>query len=240
MNNLTRQIGLGVAACLLALSFPVYILFWIYPHFNDIITFEKEVNAKQIANHISKMMVFDISSKTLTPQSITENFIDTLKEAQQDFDLTKIKVFSSSGEVLYSTDAEDIGTFNANAYFNEVVSKGKIFSMVVRKNEKTMEDEIVEKDVVETYVPLMRDSYFIGAFEIYYDITYSAHSIGAFVLKSRTIFLVLSLSLLAIILLISVSSFMYLKKLRETEKKLQTFKDKMPPLYRMSLDETDD
>jgi hypothetical protein len=165
MNKFTLQIGLCIATCLLALSFPFYAIFWIHPHFTGIVAFEKEVNAKQVANHIAKMLVFDSTNKTLTKESITDSFLEVLKEAQVDFDLTKVKIFSSRGEVLYSTDAQDIGAFNTNPYFTDIVSQGKIFSKIVHKDEKTMEEEIVRKDVVETYVPLMRDQDFKGAFE---------------------------------------------------------------------------
>lgn len=240
MNKFICQIGLVIISGLFVLSFPLYAMFWVYPHFTQIVTFEKEVSAKQIANHISKMLVVDTETKTLTRESITDNFIETLKEAQSDFDLTKIKIFSSRGEVLYSSDAQDIGEFNTNSYFTDIVSKGKKFSKVVHKDEKTMEEEVVKKDVVETYVPLIRDQHFIGAFEIYYDITYSEHSFNKFVVKSRFIIVMASLFLLLCILVISLSAITYLKKLQKTEKKMQMLKDKVPALYNLSLDDTDD
>ena len=240
MNKFTLQIGLFVVTCLLALSFPLYAIFWIHPHFTGIVAFEKEVNAKQIANHISKRLVVDGANKTLTQESITDSFTETLKEAQVDFDLTKIKIFSSRGEVLYSTDTQDIGAFNTQPYFTNIVSKGEIFSKTLHKNEKSMEGEIVKKDVVETYVPLMRDQNFKGAFEIYYDITYSEHRIGKFIIQSHIIILIVSLSRLLCILLTSLSAIMYLKKLLKTEEKLQILKDRLPSLYDFSLGEMDE
>ena len=240
MNKFTLQIGLFVVTCLLALSFPLYAIFWIHPHFTGIVAFEKEVNAKQIANHISKRLIFNGANKTFTQESITDSFTETLKEAQVDFDLTKIKIFSSRGEVLYSTDAQDIGAFNTAPYFTDIVSKGEIFSKTLHKNEKSMEGEIVKKDVVETYVPLMRDQNFKGAFEIYYDITYSEHRIGKFIIQSHITILMVSLSLLLCILLTSLSAIMYLKKLLKTEKKLQILKDRLPSLYDFSLGEMDE
>ena len=240
MNKFACQIGLVIASSLFVLAFPLYTIFWVYPQFTEIITFEKEVSAKQIANHISKMLVVDTATKTLAPGSITKDFIATLKEAQSDFDLTKIKIFSSGGRVLYSTDANDIGALNTNSYFTDIVAKGKKFSKVVQKNEKTMEDEIVQKDVVETYVPLIRDQHFIGAFEIYYDITYSGHTINTFVEKSRVIVVVVSLILLLCIMLISFSAVTYLKKQIKTEQQLQRLKDQVPHLYNLPSDEADE
>lgn len=239
MNKSNSQIGLLVVSILLVLIILLYTMFWIFPHFTKIITFEKEVNAKQIATHISKMLSVNSTSKTLAAESITDNFITVLKEAKQDFDLTKIKVFSSSGEVLYSTDPQDIGVVNTSPYFTDIVARGKNFSNVVRKDEKTMEDKIVRKDVVETYVPLMRDQRFIGAFEIYYDITYTRHNLGTFVAKSKIILIMATLILLASILTISLTAFSYLKAMRKTEEKMQELKDKIPSLYNIPMDEND-
>lgn len=239
MNKFTSQIGLLIISSLLVLIIPLYTMFWIFPHFTKIITFEKEVNAKQIATHITKMLSVNSATRTLAKESITDSFTEVLKEAQRDFDLTKIKVFSSQGEILYSTDPKDIGVVNTNPYFTDIVAKGKNFSKVVHKDEKTMEEQIVKKDVVETYVPLMRDDFFIGAFEIYYDITYARHSFGTFVEKSRIIMIGVSLLLLLCILAISLSGFTYLKNMRKTQIKMQALKDQVPSLYNLSLDEKD-
>lgn len=240
MNKFACQIGLVIASCLFVLTFPLYSIFWVYPHFTKIVTFEKEVSAKQIASHISKMLVLDSATNTITRESITDHFIKILKEAQSDFDLTKIKIFSSQGEVVYSTDTKDIGDLNTKPYFTGIVSKGKIFSKVVQNNEKTMEGEVVKKDVVETYVPLMRKMHFIGAFEIYYDITYSGHNTYKFAAKSLTIVIVTSLFLLVCILLISFSAITYLKKQRKTENEMEKLKNKVPPLYNLSQDDRDE
>ena len=239
-NKFACQIGLVIASCLFVLSFPLYSIFWVYPHFNKIITFEKEVSAKQIAYHISKMMDIDSGASTITRASITDRFVQTLKEAQSDFDLTKIKVFSSQGEVLYSTDSKDIGTFNTKPYFADIISQGKIFSKIVHSNEKTMEGEVVKKNVVETYIPMLRDKNFIGAFEIYYDITYSGHLTRKFITKSLIVIILASLFLLLCILLISFSAMTSLKKQLKTEEEIQVLKDKVPPLYNLSHDDTDE
>ena len=240
MNNFTRQIVLLVITCLLALAFPLYAIFWIHPQFTGIAAFEKEVNAKQIAKHISKMLVFDGANKTLTQENITDSFIETLKEAQEDFDITKIKVFSSRGKVLYSTDAQDIGDFNRQPYFTNIVSKGEIFSKTVHKDEESMEGETVKKDVVETYVPLMRNQKFKGAFEIYYDITYSVDRIGRFMVQSHVVILTVSLSLLLCILLTSLSAIRFLKRMHTAEEKLKTLKEQLPSLYDFSLGKEDE
>jgi membrane protein insertase Oxa1/YidC/SpoIIIJ len=122
----------------------------------------------------------------------------------------------------------------------DIVAKGKSFTKVVPKDEKTMEEEIVTKDVVETYVPLIRNQQFVGAFEIYYDITYSDHIINKFIAESRIIILFVTLFLLLCIFLISFTAITYLKKMIKAEKKVQTLKEQIPPLYNLPTDDLDD
>ena len=236
MNRFACQLGLGLVSCLLALSVPLYVIIWIYPHFTAIISFEKEVDAGQIANHVAKMLVLDSASKTLSRESISESFVKILEEARADFDLTKVKIFSPHGEVIYSTDPQEIGTLNSNQYFSDMVAQGKIFTQVVRHDEKTMEGETVRKDVVETYVPLLRGRDFIGAFEIYYDITYTEHIVSKFVAKSRGIILVLSLLLLLSVFFLSFSAITFLRKWRDAEEGMQRLQERIPPLYGLSSD----
>ena len=82
-----------------------------------------------------------------------------------------MNIFTTSGVTIFSTDCEGIGTINKNDYFYNIVTKGKTFSQVVIKNTPSLEGEILPVDVVETYVPIIKDNQVIGAFEIYYDIT---------------------------------------------------------------------
>lgn len=234
MRKTTFQIGLALATSLLALSLPLYLVFWVHPHFNDIIAFEKEVDAEQITRHIAKMLVMDERNKVLTRESITDNFVAVLQEAQADFDLAKIKVFSAAGEVVYSTEEKDIGTVNTNPYFTDIVAEGKIFSKIVRRNEKTMEDKTIRKDVVETYVPLLRDGRFIGAFEVYYDITYIEHLRSKFAAQTHIIIIILAVFLLLCVLAITLSFIKCYGKLHRTEEKMSRLKEEMPILFGMS------
>ena len=41
------------------------------------------------------------------------------------FKLMKLKIFSNSGEVIYSTAPKDFGVINRYRYFHDVVAKGK-------------------------------------------------------------------------------------------------------------------
>jgi len=112
-----------------------------------------------------------IRADAVTVATLPVNIDRLIKEAQRDFGLIKLKVFSPLGEILYSTDSTDVGKINRNSYFHEVVASGNEFTKIVQKETASLEGQIFKTDVVETYVPIMRGKKFIGAFEIYYDIT---------------------------------------------------------------------
>jgi PAS domain S-box-containing protein len=114
----------------------------------------------------------------------------------------KLKIFSRSGLTLFSTDSKDIGSINKERYFQEIVAKGKVHTEVVAKDTESLEGWKVTADVLETYVPLVRDDNFIGAFEIYYDITTRKNQLDNLLARSTTILLALAVCLLVAFIVI--------------------------------------
>jgi hypothetical protein len=85
--------------------------------------------------------------------------------------LLKLRVFSPAGEIIYSTDPNEIGIVNEDRYFREVVARGSTYTKVVRKNQLSMEGERLTADAVEFYIPIMRGCSLAGVLELYQDIT---------------------------------------------------------------------
>jgi hypothetical protein len=52
------------------------------------------------------------------------------------------------------------------------VAKGKVITKGIQKETKSLEGHLMSVDVVETYVLLVNNGIFFGAFEIYYDINW--------------------------------------------------------------------
>ena len=122
-----------------------------------------------------------------------------MSQIQEDFNIWKIKLFDKDGFVIFSTDQKEINTKNAHDYFYNQVAKGKIFYKIVKKNQPTMENEIVAKDIAEIYIPIMKNGVFIGASEIYYDITNKKDSLNDLIEKTDNIFMFVLLLSMAII-----------------------------------------
>jgi hypothetical protein len=127
------------------------------------------------------------------------------------------KAFSPSGEVVFSADPNEVGEINQNRYFHDFVAKGKVYAKVVAKDEASLEGRKVTRDVLETYVPLMNNGKFLGAFEIYYDITGRKKELDKLLLRSSTIIIIFASGLLITIIFILYQEDIAMKKRRQLE-----------------------
>ncbi len=148
---------------------PIFAFTYFYPSVDDLLIQDAEHQARMVAKHFS--LYFRIPEHTLGPEDISIDLKDEISMIVENFSLEKVKVFSGTGEILYSTHAEDIGRVNTKDYFRSVVMRGRNFSKIVRKDTRTLEGRVVSRDVIETYVPIFGRDRVVGAFEIYYDIT---------------------------------------------------------------------
>jgi diguanylate cyclase (GGDEF)-like protein len=157
-----------VLASVITIGIPVLQSQVIYPKFIDNLNKMVEMEAVRTGNHLQRRILLDYSEEPLTLHREAQADLDA---AMADYNLYKIKVFSKSGKTIYSSSPEDIGTQNSNDYFINIVALGNTYTKVVKKNTKSLESQVVTRDVMETYIPILSENDFVGAFEIYYDIT---------------------------------------------------------------------
>lgn len=141
---------------------------FVYPSFTNMLIANTEAEAVTIGQHMSRMIFTEnlFQKKQISPESVED-----INKSVEEFNLYKLKVFVPSGEIVYSTDKRDIGAVNDKDYFHSIVARGKTFTKIIRKGSNTLENQKLDVDVVETYVPFMRNGSFTGALEIYLDIT---------------------------------------------------------------------
>jgi len=170
---------------------------FIYPTFTHTLIEQVEEEAVMVGNHMS-ILIFanDPALDNTGLQYNSQEFDETLK----DFNIQKLKVFAADGKTIFSTDSKDIGVMNEHNYFRTQVARGNVFSRVVKKNTKTLEDQIMKVDVVETYVPVMRRNKFMGALEVYYEITDQLKTIRRSVLICN----ILSVGLIVLFLILGM------------------------------------
>ena len=164
--KLTR--GLGVFAVLAVVVVPLYLFIYVSPSLQDHIINDGQEEANRVANHLAAMFV---KADRVSAETLPANLDQRISAVSREFKLAKLKIFSPSGEIVYSTEPAEVGTVNRNSYFHEIVASGRKYSKLVQKEEATLEGQTFKADLVEAYVPVMRGPQFIGAFEVYYDVT---------------------------------------------------------------------
>lgn len=190
---------------LLLISLPLYMTFFIKPSFNEIFFSILKNDSVLLSRHISRMLFSEASDlKEVIKMPI---FINKVKSIKNDFNLFKIKLYSTSGEIIFSTDPGEIGDFNDNEYFFDIVSRGIVYDKFVEKETETFEKEELEMDLVEIYVPIMSDNKFMGAFEIYNNVTVERDKTKQILNRFSIIYYSFSFSLLALFILYSIAFY---------------------------------
>jgi HD-GYP domain-containing protein (c-di-GMP phosphodiesterase class II) len=189
-----RLRNIYIGCLIIAILLPTYSTLFVMPSFVEQLTKDTEDDANRTAVHLASSL--SLETGVLTRNSFSTKVTRKIEQSVNDLRLEKVKVFSRSGQIIYSTDIKDIGTINEKPYFHNVVAKGKTYSLIVRKNGKTAENRTVSKDVAEVYIPIMRNNVFGGAFEIYYDITERKQALGRLLFQSSMILYAMAIAFL--------------------------------------------
>jgi PAS domain S-box-containing protein len=209
-----RNILLG--SLVITIILPIYSVFFVYPSFNKLLIESIKEDAIRTGSHLAHLLTPE--NTEFTSNSLIDGSIKKIETLKEDLKLEKIQIFSKSGEILYSSNPKDVGMINEKDYFWKIVAKGDNYTNVVKLNAKTLEGRVVPSDVVETYVPIMRGDKFIGAFEIYYDITTRKGKVDELLNRSVTaVFAITSCLLIAIITILFKASQAVIERNRAEE-----------------------
>jgi PAS domain S-box-containing protein len=214
-----------IIAVILTLTLPVSYAVLIHPAFTKLLIEDKVDDAVSIAKHLSSY----ISNQTAYGEEkfLPVNFLNQVGDHKNDFGLKKLKVYSKSGEVIFSTDLTDVGTTNRERYLYEVMKKGEPRAQVVTRHTKSLEGQIMFADVVETYVPLVKNHTVLGAFEIYYDITHRTDQLHNLLLHSSLTLSVLAGGLLSLIIIVLFKEYRTMAQRRRAEEQVRQARDEL-------------
>lgn len=185
------------AALLLTGFLLIYIYFVIHPSYRDLLVENAEDEAVRYVSFL--VHVYDLDQKPIPADFIPIEVAQDIGRFSDDSQLIKLRVFDAAGKIIFSTMPREIGRLNEHDYFHEIVAAGDVYSKTVRKDNFTAEMEVVETDLVETYVPIMGNGTFRGAIETYYDITKSSMAISSLTARSLFFLSVLSFILLSLL-----------------------------------------
>jgi len=213
-NPFLRNIFLLTVFIVVALiSYNVFIT---TPSFTKLLTDTTENDAVRIARHLASSML--ISKETeIGTNSLNVQLFKEVSKLKEDFELMNLKVFTPSGEIVFSANPNEVGGINQNGYFQDIVAKGKVYAKVVPKDKESLEGQRVTNDVLETYVPVMNDGRFLGAIEIYYDITDRKSELANLTWQSFIITIMFASGLLIAIILILRQENIAMKRRKQLE-----------------------
>ena len=213
-NRFFRNILILTAIVIVALM--SYNIFLTTPSFTRLLIDTTESDAARITRHLASSILIS-ETKEIGRDSLNNQLSKEVDKIKEDFELMNLKVFAPSGEVVFSSDPKEVGEINQNTYFQEFVAKGRVYATVVPKDKESLEGRKVTSDVLETYVPLMKDGRFLGALEIYYDITDRKRELDKLISRSSTVTLIFASGLLIAIILVLVLENIAMKKRRQLE-----------------------
>jgi two-component system cell cycle sensor histidine kinase/response regulator CckA len=208
-----------------ALFFPLYNWSYLSPVNRKMLTTLKIQDAERMTSHLAHILDLGgrpISDTTMGP--IQGAFINRFRA---DFNIQKLKLFAPSGQVVYSTEASEVGEVNTFAYFSDVVAQGRIYARVATHGQTSSEGKPLDRDVVEIYVPIMKAQNFFGAFEIYYDITQNQAELLAMVRRTQTTLILIAAIMMAIVAVILFKAGQALLSHKRMDEALQAAREQL-------------
>ena len=221
-----------ILSLIIAITLPATVILYVFPLFSAQLIKNTEDEALRVARHLMFMIVPSINE--LNKKSLPDELLNKVQKATEEYKLMKLKIFSKPGKVLYSTTSKDIGVINKNRYFQDIVAKGKVYTKIVKKGNKSLEHQVVNADIVETYVPIMKRDEFVGAFEIYYYMTAGQKRLDKLLSKSSIALIFLAISLWGVNLFVLIKAGHNIAQrervdgaLRESEEKYRSITESM-------------
>lgn len=215
MNGLSKLFKhLIILSCCTAWIYPFVFSLIILPSFYTLHIKDAEKESEIIANHLNSMLFHE---KELV---FDDKFGQEVKKLVDDFNLITLKIFSSSGVVLFSTDKNEIGKKRNNTLSFENLEKKGAFSEFIKKGHKSSEGKVFYRDVISTYVPIKFSNQFVGVFEIYHDITERINNVDSFIEKKTALVFLLAFLIIAVIIFSSNKVEKIVRFYNAAEKKL--------------------
>ena len=137
----------------------------------------------------------------LRADRLPKAFLRHIQQLQTDTRIIKLKIFNPSGTIVYSTNPDEIGRMNEEDYFQRIVTTGDSKVQEIPKNTMTLEKQVMPAEVVETYVPIMKDAKMIGVFEIYYDISTEKGELRSLTSRTTGVLVFLAVVLLTVVVM---------------------------------------
>lgn len=226
-----RSLWAIIAVSLVAISlFPVYTIGVLAPRFEELLLENTKEEATRLARYLS---TFVIEEGEGAPDAALAHLPDRLASLERDEHLVKMRVFSPSGEIVYSTDPAEVGQVNREGYFRRIVESGAQRAEIIPRHARSLENEVFSADVVEIYVPIVKVGRLLGVFELYHDVSKEHADLNRLIYRSYGTLFVMAVGLLALVLVSSVQAHRSMTVRARAEERLRqlSLTDDLTGLY---------
>lgn len=138
--HLLRNVLLTVITIATLLS--LYNAFIIYPSFTRLVVQYTKNDAIRAARYVSTTIA--LSDGGIPAEPLGVQMKNQLRQMESSFELIKLKIYTSRGETIYSTDVSDIGNVNRSEYFKEMAAQGSNQALLVKRDEFSLEGSYVD------------------------------------------------------------------------------------------------
>ena len=125
--------------------------------------------ATTMAGYLGSLLLDD--GQSVQPGSLDRDLLRRIAAMGRDRQVLRLRIYSPSGIVVYSTAEDEVGTVNQNPYFQEILRSRRTVTVEIDRDDASLEGQRMGADLVEIYVPVIRQGRLAGVFELYYDIT---------------------------------------------------------------------
>lgn len=228
----SRSLWVTVSASLVAIGlFPIYTVFFLAPHFEELLVENTKEEAVRLASYFSTFVVeMDEELKT---GALPTQLLDRLQSLQGGEHLIRMRIFSPAGEIIYSTRPTEVGQFNHEAYFKQIAASNTARAEIIPKQSRSLENEVVTADVVETYVPITRGGRLLGVFELYHNVSKERQDLNRLIYRSYGTLFIMAGGLLVLVLFSSIQAHRSMKERARAEEQLRllSLRDDLTGLY---------
>jgi len=211
--------GILLSALLAVASLSLFTAFYVFPLFTGLLEKQTVQRAIDAAEDLSYWLRGE--GYRFGDERLPESFGRYLSSYTRIHSVVKAKILASDGRVLFSTDPAEIGSRVKHRFFFDEVVRGRIYTRSIARNEKSSDGESFREEVIETYVPVVEDGRFLGAFEVYTDVTAPKERLSAILWRVSGLLFALVSALLGLLVAAALIARRAARQRREVEDRLR-------------------
>ena len=236
-NKLLRNIL--ILSILAIIIYPVIAINVIYPVMTRSIVDGIKNEAQQLAFDMA--LTLGLSKGELESDDMQRDLQSQVKRLEKKFieqrlTLMNVKIYTKSGETIYSYRTIEIGEPDREKYFDEIIGKGIAQTNLLRKDVRLSDGQTRTVYIVETIVPIMRDNSLVGALETSYNITNKMRIVNRLAARFSTFLFVVGFGLMGTIILMAFKMAETEEVISESKKEIHQAKQHLESLIESSTD----